>query len=85
MEQIEKLIPASALKQLSSSESDWNELERLAKKARARLDRVDDPDSLERIERELEGHEPDDPAGVSARRKPGPKRLSGGAAGSFGH
>ena len=80
VEQIEKSIPALGLKQLSSSESDWDEVERLAKKAQARLDRLDDPDSLERIEQELKGPEPDDPAGVPAKRKPGPKGLSGGAA-----
>jgi hypothetical protein len=37
-----------------------------------------DPDSLERIERELNGEDPDD-APVPAKRKPGPKGLSGGA------
>ncbi len=37
-------------------------------------------DSLEQIERELGEGDPDDPVGVPARRKPGPKGLSGGVA-----
>jgi hypothetical protein len=41
-----------------------------------------DPDSLEQIERELSGDEPGD-APVPARRRPGPKGLSGGAAVPF--
>jgi hypothetical protein len=40
----------------------------------------DEPDSLEQIERELGGPESDESAGVPARRKPGPKGLTGGAA-----
>jgi hypothetical protein len=41
-----------------------------------------DPDSLEQIERELGGEEPGG-APVPARRKPGPKGLTGGAAVPF--
>jgi hypothetical protein len=37
-----------------------------------------DLDSLERIEHELSGEDPDE-APVPAKRKPGPKGLSGGA------
>jgi hypothetical protein len=80
IERLENWIPALALKPRSSSESDWAELERLAKEVQAKLNDLDDLDSLERIERELEGPEPGDPAGVPSKRKPGPKSSSRGVA-----
>jgi hypothetical protein len=40
----------------------------------------DNPDSLEQIERELGGTDPDNLAGVPSRLKPSPKGLSGGVA-----
>jgi hypothetical protein len=80
VEQIEKSIPALTLKRRRSSESDLDEAERIINGLSAKFGRLDEPDSLERIEKELEGSGPDDSAGVPAKRKPGPKGLSGGAA-----
>lgn len=81
VKQIEKSIPTLALKQRSPSKLDRGEVERRAKELLAEFGRLDDAaDSLEWIERELEGPEPDDPAAVPAKRKPGPKGLSGGVA-----
>jgi hypothetical protein len=80
VEQIEKSIPALTLKRTRSSESDLDEAERIINGLNMKFGRLDEPDSLERIETELEGSGPDDPAGVPAKRKPGPKGLSGGAA-----
>jgi hypothetical protein len=80
VEQIERSIPALTLKRISSSKSDLDEAERILKELRIKFGRLEEPDSLERIEKELEGLDPDDPAGVPAKRKPGPKGLSGGAA-----
>jgi hypothetical protein len=80
VEQIEKSIPALTLKRISSSESDLDEAERIINGLSVKFGRLDEPDSLERIEKELEGSGPDDPTGVPAKRKPGPKGLSGGAA-----
>lgn len=80
VKEVEKSIPALAPQPPGSSKSKKEELEQKVKELLADLDRSDDPDSLERIEQELEGPEPDNPAGVPAKRKPGPKGLSGGAA-----
>ena len=81
VKEIEKSIRKPAVKQRSSSRLDWDEVERRHKDLLAELDRLDDDtDSLEQIERELEGPESDHSAGVPAKRKPGPKGLSGGVA-----
>lgn len=80
VEQIEKSIPALTYKRISSSESDLDEAERIINGLSVKFGRLDEPDSLERVEKDLEGSEPGDPAAVPAKRKPGPKGLSGGAA-----
>lgn len=46
----------------------------------AEIDLRDDPDSLERIEKELGDPGLDELPAVPAKRKPGPKGMSGGAA-----
>jgi hypothetical protein len=64
---------------LTSVKEDLHEAKRILQELDSRSAHrlTDDPDSLERIERELE--DPGD-APVPARPKPGPKGLSGGAA-----
>ena len=70
VEQIEKSMSALTLKRISSCESDLDEAERIANQLSMKFNRLDEPDSLEQIERELQGSDPDDPAGVPAKRSP---------------
>jgi len=64
----------------AEAKADREEVERRLKEMRLEGDLPDDPDSLEQIERELEDEDPDHPVGVPAKRKPGPKGLTGGVA-----
>jgi hypothetical protein len=80
LKDVEKLIPSLPSNQRIFSKSDRNEVERKAKELLAELERLDDTDSLERLERELGGPEPDAPAGAPVKRKPGPKGVSDGVA-----
>jgi hypothetical protein len=62
------------------AKADREKVKRLLKKMKLEGDLPDDPDSLEQIARELAGEDPDHPVGVPAKRKPGPKGLTGGVA-----
>jgi hypothetical protein len=56
------------------------ETKRLLEKMRVEGDLPDNTDSLEQIEKQLQGEDPDYPVGVPAKRKPSPKGLAGGVA-----
>ena len=64
----------------AEAKADQELAERVLNEMRLEGDLPDDPDSLEKIERELEDEDPDHPVGVPAKRKPGPKGLTGGVA-----
>jgi len=60
---------------------DLDKASRILKKLTSKMGLEEDSDSLERIARELDGEDPPTAGpGVRAKRKPGPKGLSGGVA-----
>jgi len=78
---LEAAMPALREKrEKAEAKADREEAERRLKDMELEGDLPDDPDSLEKIERDLEDEDPDHPVGVPAKRKPGPKRLTGGVA-----
>jgi len=56
----------------AEAKADQELAERVLNEMRLEGDLPDDPDSLEKIERELEDEDPDHPVGIPAKRKPGP-------------
>jgi hypothetical protein len=64
----------------AEAKADREEAQRLLKEMKLEGDLPDDTDSLEQIESELGEDDPDHPVGVPAKRKPGPKGLTGGVA-----
>jgi predicted nuclease with TOPRIM domain len=59
---------------------DLAEAMRRLRELTSNLDLPEGKDSLEQIIRELRGDDPADPVGVPAKKKPGPKGLTGGVA-----
>jgi hypothetical protein len=80
IERIEKSVPGLTLKRVRASDSNLDEAERILDELALKIGLADGPDSLEQIEKELGDPGLDDAPGVPAKRKPGPKGLSGGAA-----
>jgi hypothetical protein len=78
---LEATIPALRRKrQTAEVKANLEEATRLLKRLKSNLDLPEGTDSLEQMERELDGEDPDHPVGVPAKRKPGPKGLTGGVA-----
>lgn len=81
VDRIEALIPTLRTERLKKSpKADLDEARRILNELTRKMSLSDESDSLEQIERELGGLDPEGTACVPAKRKPGPKGLSGGAA-----
>ena len=78
---LETAMPAlRAKREKAEAKANQQEAARLLKEMKLAGDLPDEPDILEKIKRILGDEGPGDPVGVPAKRKPGPKGLSGGVA-----
>ena len=78
---IETAIPGLKAQRLQAqAKANREEATRLLKEMKLARALPDEPDILEKIKRILGDEGPGDPVGVPAKRKPGPKGLSGGVA-----